>query len=49
MFVSLFPEADPEYLYEQIKLFFRNPHKLDDFVNEMMENQGYPSKSDYIK
>lgn len=44
------PEADPEYLQKEAnRLAFLSQTDIDEFVDDAIENNEYPTMSDYIK
>lgn len=44
------PEADPEYLYKEAnRLACLSQNEIDDFVQDAIENNQYPTMQEYVK
>lgn len=49
MLISLLPEADPEFLKDNIKMLIDKPEEYNQFVERLMDEGNYPSKTEYLK
>lgn len=46
--IGIFPDADPDFLRDISRNFFKNPQRINSFIEDNLEEKNYPTREQYV-